>query len=185
MRKKVILVDSDVISHFIAADKIDDLERILEPHALMIVDKVYKESSYHPFLDNRKQELDEWLHNFHIPVITIPDNNWNVKIEYAKLKKENPRLGDGERECMAIAKYGREVIASSNFRDVTEYCDANGIEYIGFMDILFIAVKKGIYTLEECNDFIHVITTINQAKLPVYKIEEYKPTRDLREFICT
>lgn len=43
MRKKVILVDSDVISHFMAANKIDDLSVILSPHALLIVQQVYDE----------------------------------------------------------------------------------------------------------------------------------------------
>lgn len=40
MQKKVILVDSDVISHFIAAGKIDDLTRILYPHSLQVVSQV-------------------------------------------------------------------------------------------------------------------------------------------------
>ncbi|WP_028910694.1 hypothetical protein [Prevotella sp. AGR2160] len=142
MRKKIILVDSDVISHFMAANKIDDLTRILDPHIVMIVDQVYRESSHHPFLEERKDELDSWMRRCHVQVISIPDNNWKTKVEYARLKKENPRLGAGERECMAIARYGGEVIASSNFRDVANYCDLYGIEYIGFMDILCIAVKK-------------------------------------------
>lgn len=38
-------------------------------------------------------------------------------------------LGDGERACMSMARFGQEVIASSNFRDVAPYCDENGIIY--------------------------------------------------------
>ena len=64
-------------------------------------------------------------------------------LEYYRLKKENPRFGEGERACMAIARFDKEVIASSNFRDVATYCQEHNIEYIGVMDILTIA--KGYF----------------------------------------
>jgi hypothetical protein len=179
MQKKVILVDSDVISHFIAAGKIDDLTRILYPHSLQVVSQVYKESTHHPFFEERKDEVDEWMNRCHIAKIDFPYSNVNIKLEYYRLKKENPRFGEGERACMAIAKYWKDVIASSNFRDVAEYCDVNGIEYIGFMDILTIALRKSIYTIDECNKIIHDITIVNDARLPVDDITKYKPTRDL------
>ncbi|MCI1685161.1 MAG: hypothetical protein LKI72_04225 [Prevotella sp.] len=83
---------------------------------------------------------------------------------------------------MAIAKYGKQVIASSNFRDVADYCNANGIEYIGLMDILKIATRKEIYTIEVCNRFIYDIKIINDAKLPVYDITKYIPDRNLDEY---
>ena len=114
--------------------------------------------------------------------IPFPGSNQNIRVEYYKIKKENSRFGAGERACMAIAKYGKQVIASSNFRDVAAYCDANDIEYIGLMDILKIAIRKEIYTIEICNQFIHDITIINDAKLPVYDITKYTPDRNLNEY---
>lgn len=63
VRAKVILVDSDVISHFIAAGHIYDLDKILSPHHLLIVEQVYKEATYHPWDDSRKGEVDSWLAN--------------------------------------------------------------------------------------------------------------------------
>lgn len=182
MRKKVILIDSDVISHFIAANKIDDLPRILSPHSLLIVQQVYEESIHHPFFENRKEELDTWMKRCHILKIDFPYRNQAITLEFYRIKKENPRFGKGERACMAIARFGKQVIASSNFRDVQEYCDANDIEYIGLMDILCIAIRKSIYTVEECNKFIHDITIINDARLPVSDITRYNPTRDLSEY---
>lgn len=182
MQKKVILIDSDVISHFIAANKIDDLPKILSPHHLLIVEQVYKESSYHPLFEDRKVELDAWMRKCHIDKISFPYSNLDIRLEYYKIKKDNPRFGEGERACMAIAKYGKQVIASSNFRDVADYCNANGIEYIGLLDILEIGIRKEIYTVETCNKFIHDITIINHAKLPVRDITKYIPGRDLDEF---
>ena len=39
------MVDADVISHFMATGYIDRLTEILQPHAVMIVENVYKEAS--------------------------------------------------------------------------------------------------------------------------------------------
>lgn len=114
-RKKVILVDADVISHFMATGKIDTLPQILTPHTLYIVEQVYKEASYHPFFENRKEELDNWMNRYHIQKLPFPKTNRNIMLEYYRLKKESPRFGEGERACMAIARFDKEVIASSNY----------------------------------------------------------------------
>ncbi|MGI6223308.1 MAG: hypothetical protein ACOYJG_06845 [Prevotella sp.] len=179
MQKRVILVDSDVISHFIAAGKIDDLDKILAPHSLQIVKQVYEESIHHPFFEDREKEVNDWLKRCRIRVVDFPYSNWDIRTEYYRMKKENPRFGDGERACMAMAKFWKQTIASSNFRDVAEYCDINGIDYIGFMDILTIAVNKNYYTVEECNKIIHDVIIIDDGHLPVQDITQYVPKRDL------
>lgn len=180
-RAKVILVDSDVISHFISAGHIYDLDKILSPHHLLIVEQVYKEATYHPWDDSRKGEVDSWLAKSKAEKISFPRQRMIVE-EYYSLKHFNKRYGDGECACMAMAKYGKESIASSNFRDVAEYCDANGIEYIGVLDILQIALNKGIWDVEKCNKFIHDVVIINQARFPVDEIGNYKSKIDLSSF---
>ena len=52
------MVDADVISHFMATGYIDRLTEILQPHAVMIVENVYKEASYHPTEPDRKRKVD-------------------------------------------------------------------------------------------------------------------------------
>lgn len=81
-----------------------------------------------------------------------------------------------------MARFGREVIASSNFRDVAPYCDANGIEYIGVMDILLIAMNKGYWDTNQCNQFMMDALRENNARFPVNRIEDYKTDKDLSEF---
>ena len=54
------MVDADVISHFMATGYIDRLTEILQPHAVMIVENVYKEASYHPTEPDRKRKVDKW-----------------------------------------------------------------------------------------------------------------------------
>lgn len=181
-RAKVILVDADVISHFIATGHIFDLNKILSPHHLLIVDKVYKEASYHPSDDKRKADVDEWLAKSKAEKINFPSANRNIVLEFFKMKHENPKLGDGETACMAMAKYGGETIASSNFRDVADYCKDNKIEYIGVLDILTIAKDKGYWTSEQCNQLINDAIATNQAKFPVDRIEDYKSDKDLSCF---
>lgn len=136
---------------------------------------------YHPWDDTRKEEVDEWLSKSKAEKIDFPRQSM-ILTEYYRLKHEHKRYGDGECACMAMAKYGKETIASSNFRDVADYCDANGIEYIGVLDILQIALNKGIWDVEKCNQFIHDAVIINQARFPVDSIEDYKPTIDLCGF---
>ena len=103
----------------------------------------------------------------------------NVKKEFYRIKKEDGLKDRGERACMAMAKYGKEVIASSNFSDIKSYCDANGIEYLGCLDILFIAMQKGLMTEAECDAFISKAKTLNHARFPVNVMKDYAPEKDL------
>lgn len=181
-RAKVILVDADVVSHFIATGHIYELNDILSPNQLYIVDNVYKEATYHPFDKRRKDKVDEWLAKSKTCRIAFPRQNRNIVNEFFKLKHDNRLLGDGECACMAMARFGQEVIASSNFRDVASYCEANEIEYIGVLDILLIATKKGYWDADQCNKFIMDAIKVNNARFPVCKIEDYKTEKDLSEF---
>lgn len=181
-RAKVILVDADVISHFVATGHIFELNDILSPHYLYVVDNVYKEASYHPFDKNRKGEVDNWLTKSNAQRIKFPHQNPNIVGEFYRLKHSNNLLGDGECACMSMAKYGQEVIASSNFRDVAEYCNANDIEYIGVMDILTIALIKNFWNVNQCNAFIKDAVAKNDARFPVSDIKKYTSKKDLSSF---
>lgn len=180
---KVILIDADVISHFIGTGHIDDLCKILAPHQLYIVDNVYKEATYHPADADRKRKVDEWLERSKSMVrqISFPSRD-SIRMEFFRLKHENRLLGDGECACMAMARYGQETIASSNFRDVAPYCTTNHIDYIGVLDILQIAINKKYWTMEQCNKFLEDAVLVNNARFPTCQMENYQPTIDLGSF---
>lgn len=180
-KNKVILVDADVISHFIATGYIDRITEFLQPHAVLVVDNVYKEATYHPTDPDRKLKVDNWMNTYKVHKVNFPFANENVRKEFYWLKKESPLLGEGERACMSMARFGHEAIASSNFRDVEPYCDANGIEYIGTLDILAIALRKKLLTEEQCNQFIMNAKTKNKARFPVDDIRNYH----VREMVKT
>jgi predicted nucleic acid-binding protein len=86
--------------------------------------------------------------------------------EFAHIKKDNYLIGDGERACMAVARFGKDIIASSNFRDVAPYCNVNNIHYLGTLDILTIAFQKGLYSEGQCDAFIQTAIKQNKARFP-------------------
>jgi hypothetical protein len=55
---KIILVDADVISHFIACSEIVYLPKILDPHKIVVLDNVYAEVAR---ISSRKTILDNLL----------------------------------------------------------------------------------------------------------------------------
>ena len=179
---KIVLVDTDVISHFIATGNISRLAEIFKPNELFVVDIVYEEACRHPWDADRKAKVDAWLSSIKKKPIAFPFHVENVKKEFYRIKKENGLTDMGERACMAMAKYGKEVIASSNFSDIKSYCDANDIEYLGCLDILYIAMQKGLITEAECDAFISDAMALNHARFPVSAMKDYVPDRDLTEW---
>ena len=141
-----ILLDCDVIIHFTKAGQQLLLPKIF-PNRFVILDKVKAE------LDKRKKSivaLENFIEWTKIEVIPFPKDCEIVK-EYAILKSDK---GDGEAACMAVAKYTKDYIASSNLKDIKKYCNENGIVYLTTMDILLEAFKKGILNELECDTFI-------------------------------
>ncbi len=177
-KRKLILIDADVISHFIACGEILFLPVIFNPHQLIILDIVYGEIAR---ISSRRQILDQLLSSVkNITLAAFPEANVEIKREYALIKRNNPLIGDGERACMAVAKFRKDVIASSNFRDIVPYCKNNGIHYLGTLDILLIAFRRGVFDEDRCNRFINTARKVNHARFPfsVEKITDYH-ARDL------
>ena len=161
---KIVLLDADVISHFIVCSELLYLHKILAPHSLRILDQVYLEIARIP---SRKLVLDNLLASVReVQRIQFPTADLNVKKEFALIKRNNPLIGDSERAYMAVAKFNKDIIASSNFRDIAPYCTQNNINFIGTLDILSIALTKGIFDDNRCNRFIKAAIMINKARFP-------------------
>lgn len=169
----IVLLDADVISHFIACGELLYLPKILEPHNTVILDVVYNEVSR---IVSRKNVLDNAVRAVKkLSVMEFPTGNLEIKREYALIKRENALIGDGERACMAVARYNKNIIASSNFRDIAAYCRKNDIPYLGTLDILTLALARGVFDTERCNNFIKTAIAVNNARFPngVSKIGDY------------
>jgi len=84
------------------------------------------------------------------------------------------KFGFGESVCMVFCKYNQDVIASSNIKDITEYCCQNGITWITTMDFLWKVLTSKLLTEKECNEFIKRVLD-GGSKLPVRSINEFAP----------
>ena len=160
---KIILLDCDIISHFIANSSINDLPQILSPHACVVLDYVYSEVAARP---KRLAFLHPLIVSGCIKVMDFPENV-DINREFARIKSNKPIIGDGERACMAVSRYTHNVVASSNFKDIAPYCTEHNILYLGTLDILSVAVTIGIYNEKECDDFIKNAIKYNKARFPL------------------
>lgn len=74
---------------------------------------------------------------------TISIEEWNPKkeerSEFLNLQKN---FGLGESASMAYCRYRNNVLASSNLRDITNYCEKNDISYFTTMDFLYQAPHR-------------------------------------------
>ncbi|MFB6454956.1 hypothetical protein ACE38W_06765 [Chitinophaga sp. Hz27] len=164
-----ILLDADVVIHFIIAGFQLKLTSIF-PGRFVILDKVKQE------LTKRKTEalgVENFLNWCKIPVVIMPGDVEILK-EYATLKKSR---GDGESACMAVARYKREYIASSNLRDIREYCQQYDIVFYTTIDILEFARQKGILSENDCDTFIATVKK-KGSKMPYNTMAEYKRAKN-------
>ena len=159
-----ILLDSDVVRHFLNGGQLNKLASIF-PARFVMLDKVKNELLRSKSL---VQPINHFLNSSSIEIIPFP-TNMEIIIEYAYL---NRRFGVGESACMAVAKHHKQYIASSNLNDIKEFCSRNEIKYYTTMDILVEALNKNILNMDECNEFIREVK-VKGSKLPVSNMEEY------------
>jgi hypothetical protein len=165
---KIILIDADVISHFITGGLITLLPKIF-PYPIKILDKVYAEISRMP---GRKAEVDNLLNFKLMEKIPFPEENPEVKKEYLHIKKLMFK-GDGEAACLAVVRYSQDILASSNLKDIASYCKMHQISYLTTMDFLCKAVKNGQMSESDCDHFIQRVLNAG-SRLPVKKWEDYE-----------
>jgi hypothetical protein len=104
-------------------------------------------------------------------VLPFPDSDPDVKQEYFWIKKMMDK-GDGESATMAVARHHNNIIASSNLRDIKNYCSNHKIDYLTTMDFLCYALTNGRWTESRCNDFISKVLS-KKSKLPCKTMSEH------------
>lgn len=166
-----ILLDCDVIIHFLKGGKILELPTIF-PGRFVMLDKVQKELNKR---NSNALAIGFFLAAGSVPLIPMPTDQDIVK-EYLMLKKS---MDDGEAACLAVAKFKKEYVASSNITQITTYCVANGIIFYTTMDLLQEATIKGIMTDAECNTFIQEVKN-KQSRLPCNTITEYRKMKGIK-----
>jgi len=164
---RCILIDADVISHFITAGEMIAMPSIF-PYQIYVLDKVYRELDRFP---RRKREVENLLNFGLIKEMPFPEHDDAIMKEYAYIKKMMFK-GDGEAACMAVTRASKNILASSNLKDVSHYCKMHNIDLLTTMDFLCEALRKNIFDLARCNAFINKVLSAG-SKLPVTKIEDH------------
>jgi len=167
-----ILLDSDVVRHFINGNQIQKLTAIY-PKRFVMLDVVFNELC-------RSKQIEKtvtgFVKMFQVELLDFPVKK-EIVVEYAKLKKT---FGDGESACMAVAKFHQQYIASSNLKDIKAYCEEHSIVYLTTMDILLDAINGGILSEKECNVFIKDVKD-KGSRLPCNTIAEYKKKKAIKK----
>jgi hypothetical protein len=168
-RTKIVL-DSDVVIHFIKGERLPMIHSIFPEFQYVILDLVLDNELRK--WDMTRDYLDRYLYYFKGSIEIIEWNpDYEMTKEYATLLN---KFDMGESACMIYCKYNQDVVASSNIKDITDYCLANDITWITTMDFLWKAYQMKLLSEEECDDFIKRVVS-NGSKLPVKRINDFVP----------
>jgi hypothetical protein len=165
--KTKIVLDADVIIHFIKGECLTRLFDIFPEYQYLILDVVYNELSKS---QQTKRVIDNFGQFFPHRLCQVKfQPQGSMLMEYAKL---TATLGRGESACMVYCKEHKDVLGSSNLRDIKSYCALHGITYLTTLDFLYFAYIRKLMTKEECDAFIQRVLA-KGSKLPMVDISEY------------
>ena len=173
---KAILIDADILIHFSLGDSLLRIADIYPQYEKWVLDVVEKEISKR--LSSAHFQLQLVLDQCIFKRMDMPSIKTPTYAEFIRLKKENPRIGEGEAACMAYARFNDHILASSNFRDIKKYCEQHSVRYISTMDLLKEAMSKSIMSEEACDQFIDKVKK-QGSQLPCNYMFEYKENRQL------
>lgn len=161
--KTQIVLDADVLIHFSKGGMLSLLPSIFPEYEYVILDIVREE-----LIDIRTQ-IDQQIYYLKNITLLPFDPHGDMFREFAILKS---RFGKGESACMAYCLFTKNVIGSSNLKDIREYCEEKQITYLTTLDFLWHAWNKKLITAVEANTFINEVRK-KGSKLPDVIIEEY------------
>lgn len=159
---KKIILDADVVIHFLRGGQIGMLHTIFF-NKLYMPDVVFEET----FFGTDKVSVANLFNFGFVKPLEIKANK-QVFLEYIRLKA---KFGKGESACMAYCRFNKDVIGSSNLRDIISYCKEFEIEYLTTLDFLAEAYHRKILSEAECDHFIYLADA--KGKIPFRSIVAY------------
>ncbi len=168
---RIILIDADVVSHFITGNEIDVIHLVFPGNQIYLLDKVHAELQNWPSIKIREKLSQLLSKKGPIKLMPFPEDNEEVKKEYFHIKNLQFK-GDGESACLAVARFGKNILASSNLKDIQHYCTLHKIDYLTTMDFLCEAKKIQLFNDERCDKFIEAVRA-SGSKLPCKKMAEF------------
>ncbi len=173
--KTKIVLDADVIIHFVKAGQFSLLLDIFPEYQYIILDVVYDEVTVNKAT---KTQIDNTLKflSARIANVTFAPKR-ESRLEYARLRS-TLLLGKGESACMVYCRDNQDVLGSSNLKDIKEYCSQNQITYLTTLDFLYYAYIRKKMSKVEIDAFIKDVRA-KGSKLPDVDIEKYVPTSQI------
>lgn len=166
---KVLIFDADVLIHFMRAGCFSDLKRIYPDNKKAVLQKVYDELQVYK---ESKVMLDNAIETFKFLQLVKFPLSLEMTKEFAHLVSPIMNLGKGESACMSYCKFTKDVVVSSNLKDVKEYCKRHSIGLLTTMDLLNWAFQNAVYTENDCNAFINDVLK-KDGRLPFTNMSDY------------
>ena len=160
--EKLVLLDSDVIIHLFRAERLSLLQE-LYPDRIIILDVVYLELLQNPTIN---KQIENLLRFKQAKIYDFPTQNDEVMKEYIFLTQSQLK-GKGESACMAVCRFDKNILASSNLRDIKPYCTQHNIQYLTTLDLLAIAFQRQVISEADADQCIKDIKA-NGSRLPHY-----------------
>lgn len=170
-KKTKIILDADVINHFSRGGLLPLLPNILPEFQFIVLDIVKSEL---PLLI--LSTLDKVIKHDKTIAEEVFGGTGGEKKEYFRLTATSgPHLGRGESACMVYCRYHKDVVGSSNTKDITDYCNEHGITFLTTNDFLYYAIRRGLLSKEDANSFIKTVREMGSCP----------PVVDFDTYICT
>ena len=164
-----IVLDADVIIHFAKGEMLSVLPSIFPEYRYVVLD-IVKNGVLPPVLSQLENQM---IYMKNVKEVKFGQTHEERK-EYARLTSQLG-LGRGESASMVYCRFHDNVLGSSNLRDIIDYCDEYGIKYLTTIDFLYYAIKRGIITNEEAEEFVIKVRSKNSRL----------PNVDFSTYICT
>lgn len=162
-----IVLDADVIIHFVKGERLALLFEIFPEYEYLILDVVYEEVAKH---DMTRIQVDNYLRFF--PSCVSEEKFLPIGESIREFVRLQTFLGKGESACMVYCREHHEALGSSNLRDIMDYCAKHRITYLTTLDFLYYAFIRHKINREGCNEFIQKVIS-KGSKLPNIDITQY------------
>jgi len=170
--KAKILIDADVLIHFIKGEQTGIINKIFA-NELFLIDIVFEEVFKN---SSQRVNIENLIRFGYVKEIKLDDSGFEIKREYHRLtSSKGGNRGKGESAIMSYCRYNKDILASSNLSDILDYCNEFGIIYITTMDFLAEAFRKNILSEQECDDFIKTVKSKGSRLISsINHIRDYK-----------
>ena len=73
---------------------------------------------------------------------------------------------------MVYCKFHKDVVGSSNTKDITKYCTENNITFLTTNDFLYYAIKRELLSIEQAVDFVDKVRSLGSF-IPIVDFTKY------------